>query len=380
MNYRRIEWDDLPVKLCLSTFDAPTGDSEYHLIIEITDNKLPANEQFNVIRHAIERFKESEIPAKSRLAWKRYFISDAANQYQLIQQSQREATSVIQQPPLNGTKLSLLAYFADNITVSRSEDGTGIMQRPSYTHLFNTQICETTGNASRQTQSIFSQYINKLENHQCCLEANCIRTWIFVQNIDIQYGGMVEARKELFKREGMTPETHFIASTGIEGRHCIQQSLVLLDGYAIREIKKQQVIYLHGSSHLNPTHHYGVTFERGTVIQYGDRRHTFISGTASIDSQGAVVHPLDIEKQTCRTMENIRTLLHEAGADFEDIAHMIIYLRDTADYETVKMYFEQNHPQIPKVILSASVCRPEWLIEVECMAVKASYDSRYNPF
>ena len=34
---------------------------------------------------------------------------------------------------------------------------------------------------------------------------------------------------------------------------------------------------------VNRTYEYGVTFERGTAVTYGDRRHVFIAGTASID-------------------------------------------------------------------------------------------------
>jgi enamine deaminase RidA (YjgF/YER057c/UK114 family) len=115
-------------------------------------------------------------------------------------------------------------------------------------------------------------------------------------------------------------------------------------------------------------------------IQFGDRRHIFISGTASIDNKGQVIHPLDIEKQTERTLENVRVLLAEAGAGFRDIAHLIVYLRDVADYETAKRYLDQHHPELPAVILWAPVCRPGWLIEVECMAVKEIKDNRFAEF
>ncbi|MFN2115781.1 MAG: sugar phosphate nucleotidyltransferase, partial [Anaerolineae bacterium] len=50
---------------------------------------------------------------------------------------------------------------------------------------------------------------------------------------------------------------------------------------------------------------YGVTFERGIRIRFGDRSHLHISGTASIDKCGEIVHPGDILKQTERTVANI---------------------------------------------------------------------------
>ena len=50
---------------------------------------------------------------------------------------------------------------------------------------------------------------------------------------------------------------------------------------------------------------------------------------------------------------------------------MIVYLRDTADYAVVRDIYEECFPQKPVVFLLAPVCRPGWLIEMECMAVKA---------
>ena len=111
--------------------------------------------------------------------------------------------------------------------------------------------------------------------------------------------------------------------------------------------------------------------ERGTAIEYGDRVHALISGTASIDNRGQIVYPGDIIKQTGRMWENISALLDEAGMDIDaDTASMNVYLRDTADYATVRKLFDERFPNRPKNILLAPVCRPGWLIEMECMAVK----------
>ena len=49
---------------------------------------------------------------------------------------------------------------------------------------------------------------------------------------------------------------------------------------------------------------------------------------------------------------------------------MIIYLRDVADYDLVKSLYEERFPDKPYVIVHAPVCRPGWLVEMECMAIK----------
>ena len=48
---------------------------------------------------------------------------------------------------------------------------------------------------------------------------------------------------------------------------------------------------------------------------------------------------------------------------------MLVYLRDPADYAVVREMYEERFPDIPRVIVLAPVCRPGWLIEMECMAM-----------
>ena len=219
-----------------------------------------------------------------------------------------------------------------------------------------------------------------LSEEECKLADNCIRTWFFVQNVDVNYAGLVKARNEVFVDQDLTDKTHFIASTGIAGRHANPKVKVLMDAYAVDGIKKEQVHYLYAPTHLNPTYEYGVSFERGTYVDYGDRRQVFISGTASIDNKGEIVHPGDIRKQTLRMWENVEVLLAEAECTFENVGHLIVYLRDIADYDVVKEMFDERFPEIPKVYLWAPVCRPGWLIEMECMAVKTIKDERFPVF
>ena len=378
MNYRQIIWDDLFVKVNWSVFKPKQGVAEFYIVAEMLQQKFSGQEQFDYIKQAIDRLSKTEEFTNAVIVWKRYFVSDAINHNSWLESSSGSAVSIIQQPPLNRTKLILLIYAVENALVYREDDETVVMKRLHYSHLYNTQLYEKSGNSYEQTRTVFERYIQNLANHQCTLEANCLRTWIFVQNIDRQYEGMVRARKELFSVEGLTPQTHFIASTGIEGQSIHPEVIVMMDAYAIKEIRKEQIQYLHAYSNLNPTYEYGVTFERGVSIKFGDRQHIYISGTASIDNTGEIVHPYQLYKQTERTMENIHALLEEAEACFSDVTHLLIYLRDISDYENTQDYFEKNYPEIPRAILLAPVCRPGWLIEVECVAIKEGSDEGFE--
>ena len=221
-----------------------------------------------------------------------------------------------------------------------------------------------------QMARLLDSYDEVLKSQGCDIGANCIRTWLFVQDVDVNYAGVVVGRRNKFTKIGLNENTHYIASTGIAGSNEFRDSSVTMDAYAVKAISPEQITYLKGSTHLNPTHEYGVTFERGTAVDYIDRRHIFISGTASIDNKGEILHPGDVRRQTERMWENVEVLLAEAGAAYDDVAQMIVYLRDIADYQVVRKMYEERFPNHPKVFLWAPVCRPGWLVEMECIAVK----------
>ena len=375
-----IEWTDLSVIAKVASFCNTGGVFEHHATVELNNILANTEKQYQLLEDGCRRLSKIFRIEGCNLVWKRFFVSDAINHANYLKKTEGEALSVVQQPPLNGHKALLLLYFVENVQLTTEADHSVVMKRPHYEHLFHTQLHERSGDVTTQTHHIFDRYCNSLLQKGCSLGRHCIRTWIFVQNLDVQYSGMVVARREYFEREGLTPQTHYIASTGIEGRHIYPETLVLMDAYAIGNIQPEQIRYLHAPTHLNPTYEYGVTFERGVAVDYGDRRHVFISGTASINNKGEIVHPLDVEKQTGRTFENIQALLAEAGADMQHIAHMIIYLRDIADYGVVNRYVAQHYPDIPRIMLWAPVCRPGWLVEIECMAIVATKNSQFEKF
>lgn len=128
--------------------------------------------------------------------------------------------------------------------------------------------CNQASNSEYQMRLLFNDYVMQLLENGCCLADNCIRTWIFVQNVDVNYAGVVKARNEVFATQNLTDKTHFIASTGIAGRHANPKVLVQMDAYAVEGIDKEQIHYLYAPTHLNPTYEYGVSFERGTYVDY----------------------------------------------------------------------------------------------------------------
>lgn len=364
-------------------YEVQEGVSEYHAILRVTNPRLTYAEQVDSLLKAYDCLIVGELKGAVAV-FKRFFVSDAANQANYLQALHAEcsdcALSIIEQAPLDGTKVAMWVYLQKGVQTKTLKNGIYEVQHGAYRHLWMAGACNQAANSEYQMRIIFNDYVMQLLENGCNLAQNCIRTWIFVQNVDVNYAGVVKARNEVFVTQNLTDKTHFIASTGIAGRHSNPKVLVQMDAYAVDGIRQEQVHYLYAPTHLNPTYEYGVSFERGTYVDYGDRRQIFISGTASINNKGEIMYPGDIRKQTARMWENVETLLNEADCTFDHVAHLLVYLRDIADYTVVKDMFEERFPNIPKVFLQAPVCRPGWLVEMECMAVKPISDERYPAY
>lgn len=368
--------------------------SEIHLFAKIKEPKSFGNQAHDLIEALEWYFCENNIPYDS-VVFTRYFVSDYANQdvvlnvitSRAIDTFMPCAVSIVQQPPLNGNKIAVWAYIINDNNRKPFDSKTILANdikivRGGYEHIWSTQLVSYNGTTDpgSQTENIFALFSDRLEQNGLSINNNCIRTWLYVRDIDLNYRYVVEARKKFFAKHDMTEKTHFIASTGIEGRHASPNVIVMMDAYSVGGISREQVRFLKALDYLSPTHEYGVTFERGTSIDFGDRRHIYISGTASINERGEVIYKGNISKQIDRTITNISALLRVANASMHDVAQMIVYVRDASDTGDVNQYLAENYKDIPKVVVQAPVCRPEWLVEVECMAIKGAENPAYRHF
>ena len=374
----RIDFEKAFAEICC--FDNGTEVREYQALIHVSDGKLPFDKQLEAVMNAYNGLLD-RLP-DTQAVFKRYFLSDAANQADDIVVADMTdcAKSIIQQAPLDGTKIALWVYLMSGVQTRLSESGLYEVKHGTYRHLWNASAHNLAANSEYQMRLLFNEYVMQLAEEGCKLSDNCIRTWLFVNDIDLNYGGVVRARNQVFFTQGLTQHTHFIASTGIGGRQADPNVLSQMDNYAIDGIQTEQVHYLYAPTHLNRTSDYGVSFERGSYVNYGDRRHIFISGTASINNKGEILFPKDVIKQTQRVWENVDALLKEADSSFDDVMAMIVYIRDVADYEVVRALYAERFSDKPVIIVHAPVCRPGWLVEMECMAVKKTENPEYAPF
>jgi enamine deaminase RidA (YjgF/YER057c/UK114 family) len=368
------------------SFESPSKENEFFFLVDAHPDQ-PFEKQVLQLEREYDSALSSRGLSPDTVVYRRFFLSDAANQIEVLKKSHlfadpegriHAAISVIQQPPVRSSKVAVLAYHVDSkkgMTKIPGGEHSLLVRRNGTSQLWftNLQESETTEefarSSYRQTDFLFQSLLDQLAAHKATLKDNTIRTWVYVRDVDRNYKGMVDRRRELFSDQGLTSQTHFISSTGIEGCTASPHALVTMDALSLLGVQSRQIRFLHAPQNLCNTIRYNVTFERGTMVSYRDRAHLYISGTASIDKDGHVVHEGDVLLQTRRTLENIRALLADGAAELKDMMYWIVYIRDFSDAHTVAAYLDSLPEKVPYLLLHAPVCRPQWLIEIEGQAV-----------
>jgi 2-iminobutanoate/2-iminopropanoate deaminase len=97
----------------------------------------------------------------------------------------------------------------------------------------------------------------------------------------------------------------------------------------------------------------------------------WISGTLALDASGALIGKGDVVAQAERVHEIIKALLEQAGAGFEDVVKVTVFLRRIEDRAAVndvrRRFFGESRPASTLVEVSALVV-PDALVEIDAVA------------
>ena len=368
-----------------------SGTEEFHITLSSEPDNSVGRQYQELFSNYHDICREYELDKKTEVFIDIY-SSDIYNHFPEIHSLQEENTviSAHQLSPLaEGVRAVIKAYHIkppcklkkQNIKLSSGK--AALIQHSEYNSLWIKNLTSNTRkcNSYLQSNEIFEKLHSFLTQHNISIYDHGIRSWIYVKDIDNHYNGMVKARNEYYKTINQNQPIRYLAGTGIEGQMKEPETLVSFNGLFYTNIKPEQVKKMSAGNQMNDPIKYGVNFERGLEVLFGDRKHLYISGTASINNKGEVVHVGDIQGQTRRTLENINTLLANSGAGFSDMMYMIVYLRDPHDYQTAKKIVESEIEfNLPILYLKASVCRPEWLVEMEGIAILPDSNPLYPPF
>jgi enamine deaminase RidA (YjgF/YER057c/UK114 family) len=230
-----------------------------------------------------------------------------------------------------------------------------------------------TGGFANDGLDFFSQASSMFENTENLLEkegfsfSNTVRTWLYLKDIHRDYDTLNLIRRNFFDSRKIYP---YPASTGIQGISYPSDRLCQLDLYGISSDDRIELHPIYASTMIEAPV-YGSYFSRGIRIDFPDKKVIYLSGTASIDPEGCVMHVGNISGQVERMLQNVKDLLKSQGATFDDLVSSVTYLKRSEYFEPfVKICGQCGFDRkIPNTICVADVCRPEWLCEIEAIAV-----------
>jgi len=103
------------------------------------------------------------------------------------------------------------------------------------------------------------------------------------------------------------------------------------------------------------------------AVRAGDM--VFISGQVPTDANGDIIST-DISEQTKQVFKNCEAALKLAGASFDDVVKVNVYLTDVNYFAAMNEVYRQNFPDAPpaRTTVGTPLARMGLLIEIDMVA------------
>lgn len=104
----------------------------------------------------------------------------------------------------------------------------------------------------------------------------------------------------------------------------------------------------------------------------GAQSTLFVSGQGPISPDGELIGEGEFEAQARQVFENLQTVLGDAGASFDSIVRITVYLTDIGklrDFGRIKAEFIQGAQPASTALEVSSLALPGMMIEVDAIAV-----------
>jgi enamine deaminase RidA (YjgF/YER057c/UK114 family) len=109
------------------------------------------------------------------------------------------------------------------------------------------------------------------------------------------------------------------------------------------------------------------------VVVAPDGRTVYIAGQVALDSTGQLVGSGDFRRQAEQVIRNLQRALASVGGTLDDVAKTTTFITDLkylpALREVRSRYLSAQRPPASTLLVVSSLARPEYLIEVEAIAV-----------
>jgi enamine deaminase RidA (YjgF/YER057c/UK114 family) len=102
----------------------------------------------------------------------------------------------------------------------------------------------------------------------------------------------------------------------------------------------------------------------------------YIAGQVAIDRSGTLVGKDDFRAQVQQVFENLKNAVEASGGDFHNVIKLNYYCAESVDpaqmpvvREIRDKYVNTANPPVSTFVVVKRLVRPEWLIEVDAVAV-----------
>jgi enamine deaminase RidA (YjgF/YER057c/UK114 family) len=112
------------------------------------------------------------------------------------------------------------------------------------------------------------------------------------------------------------------------------------------------------------------------VAEVYDGKIVYIAGQVALDPSGNLVGKDDFRAQVQQVFANLKTAVVAAGGDFASVIKLNYYCVESVDPSQIPVvrevrdkYVNTANPPVSTFVVVKRLVRPEWLIEVEAVAV-----------
>lgn len=112
------------------------------------------------------------------------------------------------------------------------------------------------------------------------------------------------------------------------------------------------------------------------VAEVNEGRIVYIAGQVALDQSGNLVGKDDFRAQVQQVFENLKAAVEAAGGDFTSVIKLNYFCAESVDPQQVALvreirdkYVNTANPPVSTFVVVKRLVRPEWLIEVEAVAV-----------
>ena len=270
-----------------------------------------------------------------------------------------------------GVQIHAVANCQKPRIIGKTEQSCGRILRHAGTELLSLSGIHNPNadGAANQAQSMLEQSSKLLAEAGTDFGA-VGRTWMWLNNILEWYDDFNEVRNKFFSEHHLLNNNDapkMPASTGI-GIGPDNGTFCTMDLIAALGIEKP-VEYFDISGNQNSAFDYGSAFSRAASIESFAGTTVFVSGTASIGTDGKTTNIGDAAGQIQATIDNVRAVFKQNNCGDNEVVQAIMYSKTP---EIEKLFFERWAADIswPYMTAVTDICRSDLLFEIEATAVK----------